>query len=116
MSQPRYLVRLPNWLGDAVMATPVLHDLKQHFPNCLITALAPPPILDLFKENPAVDEIIPFSRKKGEKGNESKRIQNLLRERQFDAGILLTGSFSSAWQFWRAGIPMRIGFPCHLRK
>src|SRR5205807_2094183 len=30
--------------------------------------------------------------------------------------ILLTGSFSSAWQFFRAGIPCRLGYPGHLRR
>ena len=33
------IVRMPNWLGDLVMATPILVDLKNHFPDAEITAM-----------------------------------------------------------------------------
>lgn len=40
---------------------------------------------------------------------------NVLKEKSFDLGILLTQSFSSAWMFWRAGIPWRLGVKAHFR-
>lgn len=115
MQRFQFLVRMPNWLGDAVMATACLHDLKAHFPDSSITVLAPPAIQELLQENPNIDHRIVFSRKKGEKSKEAKRVQEEIKARSFDLGILLTGSLSSAWQLYRAGVPRRIGFGCHFR-
>ncbi len=40
--QPRrILVRGVNWLGDAVMTTPALLRLREHFPGSLIAMLTP---------------------------------------------------------------------------
>lgn len=111
----RLVVRMPNWLGDAVMATPVLQDLKSHFPHAHITALASEPIAQLLSHNPAVTEFLTFSRNSKVKRKEAKRVIEELRARKFDLGLLLTGSFSSAWQFYRAGLPIRLGFQDHFR-
>ena len=35
----KIVVRMPNWLGDLVMATPVLKDLRDRFPEAEITAM-----------------------------------------------------------------------------
>jgi len=115
MQRFQFLVRMPNWLGDAVMATALLHDLKAHFRESSITVAAPPAIQELLRENPNIDDTISFSRKKGEKSKEARRVMQEIKERTFDLGLLTTGSFSSAWQFFRAGIPRRIGFADHFR-
>ncbi|MDB6081113.1 MAG: rfaF [Chlamydiia bacterium] len=115
-TQKKILVRMPNWLGDAVMATPVLEDLKRSYPNAKVTALSSDVIATLLQGNPYVDEAITFSRKGALKSKETKRITELLSSSSYDFGILLTGSFSSAWQLYRAKIPSRIGYPGHFRK
>ena len=33
------LIRMPNWIGDAVMATPIIQDVKTRFQNAKLTAL-----------------------------------------------------------------------------
>lgn len=109
-------VRMPNWLGDAVMATPILEDLRKKFPDASITAVCSDMIGVLLQKNPHITDTLTFSRKKEVKKKEEKRIRDELKNRNYDLGILLTGSFSSAWQFFRAGIPHRIGYPGHLRR
>jgi heptosyltransferase-2 len=113
----RFVVRMPNWLGDAVMATAALHDLKAHFPNSSITVAASHPIQELLLHDTAVDERIAFSRKASEKSKEKKRFTKLLQEKMYMAAILMTGSFSSAWQFFmaRKSFQKRIGFASHFR-
>ena len=60
-TQPRrILVRGVNWLGDAVMTTPTLLRLREKFPGAHITLLTPEKLVDLWKDHPAVDEVIPF--------------------------------------------------------
>ena len=60
--QPRrILVRGVNWLGDAVMTTPALLRLREHFPSALIALLTPEKLRGLWLHHPAVDEIITFT-------------------------------------------------------
>ena len=46
-AEARILVRLPNWLGDALMARPLLHGLRAAHPGAAIAAVGPAPLLDL---------------------------------------------------------------------
>lgn len=110
------LIRMPNWLGDAVMATPILEDVKTHWPEAHVAVLCHEAIACLLKANPYIDEILTFSRAKRQIADEKKRIYSLLRKQSFDLGILLTGSFSSAWWFWRGNVKNRIGYNTHFRR
>lgn len=110
------IVRMPNWIGDAVMATPLLADLRRSFPDAKITALCQGVVGELFKHDPTVDEVISFTKPSGWIAHikRSPLIENL-KKGGYDTGILLTGSFSSAWMFFRAGIKNTIGFAGNLR-
>ena len=60
--QPRrILVRGVNWLGDAVMTTPALMRLREHFPAALIAMLTPEKLRGLWLHHPAIDEILSFA-------------------------------------------------------
>lgn len=105
------IIRMPNWIGDAVMATPVLADIKSHYPEAFLTVLCQGGIGQLFSHDNNVDKIITFTKPNG-------WIQHLsltpfiqeLRKGEYDAGLLLTNSFSSAWWFRRGKVKNRIGF------
>ena len=43
----RLLVVIPNWVGDVVLATPVLAALRTHFANARITYLLRPYVTDV---------------------------------------------------------------------
>ena len=43
------IVRMPNWIGDVVMATPVLADLRHSFPKATITAMCQSNVAPLLK-------------------------------------------------------------------
>ena len=80
---------MPNPLGDFVMATGVLKSLHDHYPNALIQVVSP------YKELLPGYDVVPVGTK---------------LSRPFDLGILLTGSLSSAWHFFRNRIPRRLGY------
>ncbi len=109
------VVRCPNWIGDAVMATPALEDIRNLFPSARITVLASEPIAELLENLPCIDEFIIFSRAQGEKTLEFNRIIQELKKREYDLGILLTRSFSSAWMYWKGNVRWRLGFKDHWR-
>ena len=108
----KIIVRLPNWIGDLVMATPVLTDLRCRFPNAEITAMCRSPSCDLLKTDQAINEVFCFSarandfaRRDGLKGTIDK-----LRTGKYELGVLLTNSFSSAWWFWQGRVQQRLGY------
>lgn len=105
------IIRLPNWIGDLIMATPLLEDLAKAYPHARLTAMARTPLADLLIGNPFIHEIFSFTR-----SNEFlRRIENRnvierLRQGKYDLGILTTNSLSSAWWFWRGRVRQRLGY------
>ncbi len=110
-------IRMPNWLGDAVMATPVIADVRHAFPNANITAMCQGGgIGALLWGNPHVDEIFTFIRPQEFLHRfEHRDVIARLRQGKYDLGILLTNSFTSAWWFWRGQVRKRLGFATHGR-
>ncbi|MCH9631941.1 MAG: ADP-heptose--LPS heptosyltransferase 2 [Chlamydiae bacterium] len=110
LSPKNIVVRMPNWLGDAVMASPVLQLLKQKFPDARLTLYGTKASLALFEHDPFVDHFLTLDKNK----SGQLKIQEL-KDCKFDYGVLLTNSFSSAWLFFRAKIPTRLGFSKDMR-
>lgn len=110
------IVRMPNWLGDLVMATPVLADLHVYWPSARITAMCQSNVAPLLKFDPNIDEVFSFQRPSGWIPHQQHwNIIEALRHENYDLGLLLTNSFSSAWWFWRGHVKNRIGFAGNLR-
>lgn len=108
----KILVRMPNWIGDFVMAIPVLHDLRKAYPKAEITALCTTPFVSLIKKDPNINDVIGFSRDRRffPKTSMGASLIGELRRRHFDTGVLLTNSFSSAFHFYLGNVKNRIGF------
>lgn len=107
----KIIVRMPNWIGDLVMATPVLSDLRKAYPQAHITAMCCNPVCDLLREDQAIDELFCFSKtNRFGRRDEKRNIVEKLRRGKYDLGILLTSSFSSAWWFWLGGVKKRLGY------
>ncbi|MFN8588114.1 MAG: lipopolysaccharide heptosyltransferase II [Candidatus Eisenbacteria bacterium] len=98
----RLFVRLPNWLGDALMARPLLAALRRGLPQARIVACGPGPLLELLAGDGAWDAALawpaPGERLRAAAGG------------AFDAALVLPPSFSSAWHAWRCGARVRTGF------
>jgi heptosyltransferase-2 len=104
----RLVVRMPNWLGDAVMALPALAALRAAFPDTHLTIAALPSIAPMFAEHTPArpQQVLPIV-------NETERAA--LIDGKFDAALLLTNSFRTAWVARRAGVPGRWGYSGNLR-
>ena len=109
MNFSNIIVRMPNWLGDCVMALPVLEDLRNHYPESRITAMCISKFSFILENLSYVDEV--FSFEKSKKGD----VINFLREKNYDLGILLPNSRSSAWCFWRGKVCRRLGYAINMR-
>lgn len=107
----KIIVRMPNWIGDLVMATPILTDLRKAYPKAHITAMCRTPISDLLLEDREIDELFCFSKgNRFGRRNDKRDIVEKLRRGKYDLGILLTHSFSSAWWFWLGRVKRRLGY------
>ena len=107
---------MPNWLGDVVMATPCLQDIKQAFPDASLTAMCQGAVGDLIQGNPYVDHILRFKKISGWVHTAfHPNVLFPLKKEEFDLGVLLTNSFSSAYWFFRGGVKERVGFATHWR-
>jgi len=105
----RVLVRGPNWVGDAVLCTPALANLRKALLHAKISLLVKPWVGGLLEGNPHIDDIILYEdRHKGPWGK--LRLAAELRVRSFELAILFPNSFESALVAFLAGIPHRVGY------
>lgn len=111
----KIIIRMPNWLGDLVMATPLLRDLRSRFPEAHITAMCQSNVAPLLKEQRDIDEILSFSKKSGWLHGKSGGLVKALRLGKYELGILTTNSFSSAWWFFCGNVKNRIGYAANCR-
>src|SRR5262245_27024956 len=99
----------PNWIGDAVMATPAMRAVRKQFPRAEITAILRPYVADVLAGTNLVDRTIPHDPVSGV-GRRRKpetlwglRLVRALRQERFDSAILFPNSFRSAWWAWISG-------------
>jgi heptosyltransferase II len=106
---PRILVVAPNWIGDALMAQPLLSRLKQ--PGTRIEVLAPPWVAPVARRMPEVDEVIsaPFRHGPLQLGARW-RLGRELRQRGYDQAFVLPNTLKSALVPFFARIPRRVGY------
>jgi heptosyltransferase-2 len=103
----RVVVRIPNWVGDAVMAVPALRELRDLLPNAHITVVARPGAADVLIDADFIDEILVYHRQ----GRLS--VWNQIREwrrRKFDLAVLFQNAFEAAVIPYLAGVSTRIGY------
>lgn len=100
-------------LGDVLMRTPVVHAIRQIFPDVKIVVIVDAIGEEIFRHNPDVDEIYLFDRKRKPKW---KFITNKflgmvkIRNYRFDLLIDLYSSRTSANLLLLSGAKYRIGF------
>jgi len=97
------LIRLPNWIGDAVMATPTVRALTR-IPEEEVWVWGPPKTAALFRHFPDLSGALELDEKE-EPGRLSE-----IKVLGFDRVLLLTNSYSTAQAASNAGVPERIGY------
>ncbi len=98
------LVWLPSPMGDAVLCTPALRAICQHFKSCKISFFANTIVRELLSPSS-------FNNIWLEQQNKNPIvIAKMLRGHKFTHAILLKNSFASALATFLARIPLRIGY------
>ena len=103
-------VLVPNWVGDAVMATPALRALRRRFDSARITLIGRPAPLAVLAGAGLGDEESPDTSANAPAIVHLPIMASRLRRRRFDLAVLLPNNFRSAMLVWLAGIGRRLGY------
>jgi heptosyltransferase-2 len=107
----KILLRVPNWVGDALLTTPVVHSIKKAFPDSRITILAKPWVAPIFEADPAVEAVVPYQKPGRHQGIRGKAaLARELKAQGYNLVINFPHSFESAWISYEGRIPVRVGY------
>ena len=107
----RIMIRAANWVGDAIMTTPVVRALRKNFPDSRITVLAKPWVVPVYAHNPHVDEVMVYENQdRHKKGRGTLTLIRDIRARDFHLAVLMQNAFEAAFLAFMAGIPERLGY------
>lgn len=107
----RTLVISPNWIGDAVMAQPLLRLLRAAHPGRPIDVLAPPSVSPVWRQMVEVDEVLETPFRHGAlQLRERWKYARLLRRRGYADAYVLPNTLKYALIPWLAGIARRVGY------
>ena len=102
---------LPNWVGDAVMATPALRALRALVgERGRLTAVLRPHIAEVLVGIGGLDEKILFDPHSRCSELRSWSVVKQLRAARPDVAVLLTNSLRTGLMAWASGAPKRIGY------
>ncbi len=112
----RTLVISPNWIGDAVMAQPLLQQLKRQHPEREIDVLAPPSVAPVWRAMAEVSSVLetPF-RHRALQLKERWSYARQLRRRGYADAYVLPNTLKYALIPWLAGIRKRVGYKGEMR-
>ena len=112
----RTLVISPNWIGDAVMAQPLLQLLHQRHPERPIDVLAPGWVAPVWRAMREVDSVLESPFKHGAlQLRERWEFAQRLRQRGYTDAYVLPNTLKFALIPWLAGIPRRVGYRGEMR-
>ncbi len=101
----RVFVRLPNWLGDVVMALPLLRALRVSRPDAELTLVAKAQFLPLLESWGVADRLVAVPRR----GLTYFAHFWRLRQSYPDTWLLFTNSVRGDLEAWLSGSPQRFG-------
>jgi heptosyltransferase II len=107
----RRLVISPNWIGDAVMAQPLLRLLREQHPESPIDVLAPPAVAPVWRQMSEVDSVVETPFRHGALQLKQRwQLARALRRRGYAEAYVLPNTLKFALIPWLAGIARRVGY------
>ncbi len=108
----KILIVKPRAIGDVLLSTPVLPNLREEFPGVQIDFLVEKFASDILTDNPFIDNVISFDTKT----QSSMSIISRVRKNKYDLIIDLFANPRTAIITMLSGAKYRVGFPFKWRK
>ncbi|MFH2092445.1 MAG: lipopolysaccharide heptosyltransferase II [Pseudomonadota bacterium] len=107
----RILIRAANWVGDAIMTTPVVRAVRKNYPKAQITVLAKPWVIPVYENNPYIDHIMVYeSNGRHKRGWGTFRLARDLQDCRFDLAILMQNAFEAGLIAFLGKVKERLGY------
>ena len=110
MEHKRILIIQTAFLGDVILSTPMIKALRELFPDSFISFLLIPETKKALENNPYLDEILVYDKRKKRGLVSFCRMVSKIRECGFDLAVIPHRSLRSAFLAYLSRIPQRIGF------
>lgn len=115
MAKKKILVRVPNWIGDAVMCLPALEALRALYPSSDISVLAKAKVVPVFEGNPSVSDIIVYDKARHGGLLGQLRLSGEIRKKRFDLAVLFQNAFGAAIISFLGAANERVGYASDYR-
>lgn len=106
----KILVIQTAFLGDVILALPLVQTLKLHLPESKIDFLCIPNTASVLANHPDINAVVPYDKKGGDKYDKFIEVLNEIREVEYDVVICPHRSFRSALLTYYSEAKTRIGF------
>jgi len=107
----RILIARTDRLGDLVLSTPVIKNIRDYFPRSRISFLCRPYTREVLEGNPWLDEVIIYDKYGKDKSfAASLRFAESLRKKRFDLALILHPTLRMHLLTFLAAIPVRAGW------
>lgn len=110
MKPKRILIIQTAFVGDVILSTPLIRTLRELFPDSFISFLLIPETKKILENNPYLNQILVYDKRKKKEVGSFLQIMTKIRERRFDLAVIPHRSLRSALLAYLSGIPQRIGF------
>lgn len=97
------------FIGDVILITPLIREIKRIFPDSKLDVMVIPQAANLLENNPNVNSIIKFDKKRNKLSAFLKTYKQLKKER-YDLAISPHSSLTSALLMYFSRIGIRVGF------
>lgn len=104
----------PNWIGDAVMTTPAVRALREHFGAAHLIGVMKPYVAGVLEGLPWLDSVL-FLDSRGPWSSRAPAVAASLRREDVDIAVLFQNSFRSALTAWLGRCRRRIGYVRYCR-
>ncbi len=109
-------ILLPNWIGDAVMATPALTAIRQQYADAVICGVMRPVIADTLAGSNFFDETVFYDRRSSESQYQMWPVVGRIRKFTPDLFVLLTNSTRAGLMGWLSSAAQVVGVGRGMRR
>lgn len=107
----RILIARTDRIGDVILSTPVIHALRQKFPQAYISMAVAPHAREIVEGNPYLDEVIIYDKDgKHKSWWRTLKFASRLKKKKFDLAIILHPTNRLHLIAYLAAIPQRLGY------
>ena len=110
MKNKKILIIQTAFLGDVILALPMVQTIKNHLPDAFIDFLCIPSTMGVLLNHPAINKVIPYDKKGGDKFDKFIEVLSEIREAEYDIVITPHRYFRSALLTYYSEAKIRIGF------